>query len=350
MKKITVLIVDDSALIRNMLAQIINSSDFMEVIGTSADPYEAREKIKQLNPDVITLDVEMPRMDGITFLKNLMRLRPMPVVMISTLTEKGSQTTLEAMELGAIDYIAKPKIEVAEELPKIADEIITKIRIAAKANISALDKNKAMQSTPYKPNLAKKVLKDDIELIAIGASTGGVEALKVVLSDLPETMPPIVIVQHMPGTFTSSFAKRLNASVKLTVTEFSGDEKPLLPNNVYLANGHQHLAIRASGNRVLGNCVDSEPVNRHKPAVDVLFDSVAAHIQGRAIAVLLTGMGYDGAEGMAKIKNTGAITIAQDEASSVVWGMPRIAVERDAASYVLGLEKIAPFLIERCYG
>lgn len=350
MRKITVLIVDDSALIRNMLSEIINSSDFLEVIGTSADPYDAREKIKQLNPDVITLDVEMPRMDGITFLKNLMRLRPMPVLMISTLTEKGSQTTLEAMELGAVDYIAKPKVAVAEELPKIADEIITKIRIAARANISALDKSKALSKTPYKPNLSKKVLKDEIELIAIGSSTGGVEAIKVVLSSLPENMPPIVIVQHMPGTFTNSFAKRLDSSVKLKVSEFSGSEKPLMPNHVYLANGNQHLAIRMSGNRLLGHCVDSEPVNRHKPAVDVLFDSVAHHIQGKSIAVLLTGMGNDGARGMGKIKDTGAVTVAQDEASSVVWGMPRIAVEQGAANYVLGLDKIAPFLVERCYG
>ena len=350
MKKVKVLIVDDSALIRSLLSEIINSSEFLEVIGTSADPYDAREKIKQLNPDIITLDVEMPRMDGITFLKNLMRLRPMPVVMISTLTEKGSQITLQALELGAVDYIAKPKVSVAEELPKLADDIITKIRIAAKARVSALADDKPVIRPVIKKSLGCKTLKDEIGLIAIGASTGGVEATKRLLLGLPEAMPPIVIVQHMPGGFTTSYAKRLDTLLPATVAELHGGDQSLQKNHIYLANGNQHLAVRTSAGRVLGFCTDDNPVNRHRPSVDVLFDAVAGCMNGRAIAVLLTGMGVDGAAGMASIKKSGAITVAQDENSSVVWGMPRVAVEQGSANYVLPLDKIAPFLVERCYG
>lgn len=350
MKKITVLIVDDSALIRNLLSEIINASHFLEVIGTSADPYEAREKIKKLQPDVITLDIEMPRMDGITFLKNLMRLRPMPVLMISTLTEKGSEITLKALELGAVDYIAKPKISVAEKLSELADDITTKIRIAAKANISAYSEHSHPVVAPVLSLNRKKELKDDIGLIAIGASTGGVEATKRLLSMLPKAMPPIVIVQHMPAGFTHSYAKRLDSLLEATVTEFSGAEKVLEAGGIYIANGDQHLAVRTSGGRILGYCKNADPVNRHRPAVDVLFDSVAEFIKGQAVGVLLTGMGVDGAAGMAKLEKIGAITVAQDEASSVVWGMPRVAIEQGAAKYTLSLDKIAPFLIERCYG
>lgn len=349
-KKTTVLIVDDSALIRKLLNEIISSSQFLEVVGTCADPFEAREKIKQLNPDVITLDVEMPRMDGITFLKNLMRLRPMPVVMISTLTERGSDITLQALELGAVDYVAKPKVEVAEKLSALNNDIVTKIRIAAKANVNVNTAASIPKSSAAVPSIAKKVLKDDIRLIAIGASTGGVEATKRLLSFLPKEMPPIVIVQHMPAGFTSSYAKRLDNLLPATVIEFSGSDQTLQPSHIYIANGAQHLAVRASGGRILGYCIDSDPVNRHRPAVDVLFDSAAETVKGQAIGVLLTGMGVDGASGLAKIKNTGAITVAQDEASSVVWGMPRVAIEQGSANYVLDLDKIGPFLVERCYG
>jgi len=292
-KKVTVLIVDDSALIRKLLHEIISSSDFLEVVGSCADPFEAREKIKQLNPDVITLDVEMPRMDGITFLKNLMRLRPMPVLMISTLTERGSEITLQALELGAVDYIAKPKVAVAEKLTELTHDIVTKIRIAAKANVHAHTADSSVAIKPIKPAIGKKVLKDDIRLIVIGASTGGVEATKRVLSFLPKEMPPIVIVQHMPAGFTGSYAKRLDSLLPATVSEFSGGDQVLQANHIYIANG---------------------------------------------------------AQGLASIKNTGAITVAQDEASSVVWGMPRVAIEQGSANYVLSLDKIGPFLIERCYG
>lgn len=348
MKKITVLIVDDSALIRKLLKEIISTSDFLEVVGACADPYEAREKIKSLNPDVITLDVEMPRMDGITFLKNLMRLRPMPVVMISTLTERGSDVTLQALEIGAVDYIAKPKVDVVDKLNELTHDIVTKIRIAAKANIAvSVNKN---APKPTITTLAKKSLKDDIRLIAIGASTGGVEATKRLLSFLPAQMPPIVIVQHMPAGFTASYSKRLNNNLPASVEEFSGSDQTLKNGHIYIANGAQHLAVRTSANRILGYCIDSDPVNRHRPAVDVLFNSAAESIKGQTIGVLLTGMGVDGAAGLANIKDTGAITVAQDEKSSVVWGMPRVAIEQGAANYVMDLDKIGPFLVERCYG
>lgn len=350
MKKIKVLIVDDSALIRNMLSQIINASPFLEVIGTSEDPFDAREKIKKLNPDVITLDVEMPRMDGLTFLKNIMRLRPMPVLMISTLTEKGSEITLKALELGAVDFVEKPKVSVADKLSLLAEEIVTKIRITARANISAHNSTDKIRISTAMPSLGKKTLKDDISIIAIGASTGGVEATKQLLSALPKEMPPIVIAQHMPPGFTSSYADRLDKHLSAKVIEFSGYERTLENNHIYLANGSQHLSVRKSGGRILGFCTDAEPVNRHRPAVDVLFDSIAASVKEQALAILLTGMGVDGAAGMESIKKTGAITVAQDESSSVVWGMPRVAIEQGSAKYVLSLDKIGPFVVERCYG
>lgn len=351
MKKIRVLIVDDSVLIRKLLTEIISKSDFLEVVGSCSDPYEAREKIKALNPDVITLDIEMPRMDGITFLKNLIRLRPMPVVMISTLTQKGSDITLQALELGAIDFIAKPKISVMNELPFLAEEIVTKIRIAANAKVSALklDDHKVPVSSVGKA-CSQREMKDDIELIAIGASTGGVEATKVLLETLPKKMPPIVIVQHMPPGFTSSYANRLNNLLEATVIEFVATRDQLMPGHIYIANGNQHIEVQKRGSSIYGLCIDSDPVNRHKPSVDVLFDSVANAFDGHVLAVLLTGMGVDGAEGMSHIRKTGAITVAQDEVTSIVWGMPRVAIELGAANYVLPLTKIGPFLVERCYG
>ncbi|MBX2809461.1 MAG: chemotaxis response regulator protein-glutamate methylesterase [Cellvibrionaceae bacterium] len=348
MKKITVLIIDDSALIRKLLKEIIDNDPQLEVVGMAVDPYDAREKIKQLNPDVITLDIEMPKMDGITFLKNVMRLRPMPVVMISTLTEKGASITIQALEIGAIDYIAKPKVAAAEELPKLAADITGKIRLAARANMSLA--GGALAKTQQVPAPVAPTATSRVSVIAIGASTGGVEATKWLLKDLPDAMPPIVIVQHMPGTFTTSYAKRLDALLPLTVIEFEGAEKPLEKNHVYIANGNQHFCVKGRGHRLVGYCVDAEPVNRHKPAVDVLFESVANTVNKDAIAILLTGMGVDGAAGMGKIKAAGALTIAQDQQSSVVWGMPRVAIEQGAADHILPLDKIAAFTVKQCYG
>lgn len=342
------LIVDDSSLIRHLLTEIINKSDSLVTIGTAVDPYDAREKIKKLRPDVLTLDIEMPKMDGLTFLKNLMRLRPMPVVMVSTLTDKGSEYTLTALELGAVDYIAKPRLSIAQELPMLADNIVSKIKVAAKANVDALEHQHLANIVAIDSPIRKKLQKN-IHLIAIGASTGGVEATKALLAGLPENMPPIVIVQHMPANFTKAYADRLNSLVKANVSEFNGEAKELLVNHIYIANGAQHIVVKKTGARLIGSCQDSEPVNRHKPAVDVLFNSVANAIRSNGISILLTGMGVDGAAGMSAMKKSGAVTVAQDEKSSVVWGMPRAAIEQSAADYVLPLNKIASFLVDRCY-
>ncbi len=349
-KPIKVLVVDDSELIRTLLTEILNTDPNIEVIGTASDPFDAREKIKQLNPDVLTLDIEMPRMDGITFLGNLMRLRPTPVVMISTLTEKGTDSTMQALELGAIDYVAKPKLGVSSELPKLSKEIIAKVKLASRANISALEHNIKQEqfSKPIsiRPN---QKLADNIKIIAIGASTGGTEAIKEVLTSLPVNMPPIVIAQHMPAGFTKSFAKRLDKLLPFTVEEFIEGKRPLKNNHVYIANGNEHLIVRKRGDQLFGACEDSEPVNRHKPSVDRLFISITESCTNDAIALLLTGMGIDGANGMAEIRKQGSITIAQDEKSSVVWGMPKAAVERNAATEVLALKKIGRRLTELCY-
>lgn len=350
-KTISVLIIDDSELIRSLLTEIINQDPNLEVIGTAIDPIDARSKIKELNPDVLTLDIEMPRMDGITFLEKLIRLRPMPVVMISTLTEKGAEVTLEALQLGAIDYIPKPKLDVRTALPILTQEINSKIKHAARANISALAHNINQQQfvEPIKPLPAGKPNRK-IDLIAIGASTGGTEAIKEVLLSLPKEMPPILIVQHMPEGFTESFAKRLNGLLPLEVKEFNQSSEALAANHVYIANGAEHMRLEktASGYKLQRD--SSDPVNRHKPSVDVLFNSVAECCSNNTIGIILTGMGVDGAAGLKRIRNGGAVTIAQDQSSSVVWGMPRVAVEQQAALEVLPLSKIGRKLIELCYG
>ena len=317
---VKVLVIDDSELIRNLLTEILSKDAHLKVVGTAIDPFDAREKIKELNPDVLTLDIEMPRMDGITFLKNIMRLRPMPIVMISTLTEKGADITLEALQIGAIDYISKPKLDVRTNLPALAAEICGKIKSAAKANVSAIEHNCHQKQIvkPFKP-LPSDQLNNTFDLIAIGASTGGTEAIKEVLLTLPEVMPPILIAQHMPGGFTNSFAKRLDSMCKLTVKEFSSEKEPLLANHVYIANGEQHMTV-SKRNGICSLIQDnSAPVNRHKPSVDVLFNSVAAITDNNSIGVLLTGMGIDGASGLKNMLGKGAVTIAQDEKSSVVW-------------------------------
>ncbi|ARN74978.1 protein-glutamate methylesterase/protein-glutamine glutaminase [Oceanicoccus sagamiensis] len=349
-KKIKVLIVDDSQLIRHLLEEILSSDERIEVIGTATDPFDAREKIKQLNPDVLTLDVEMPRMDGITFLSNLMRLKPMPVIMISTLTEKGADITLQALELGAIDYIAKPKVKVNEALPTLSKEINAKIKLAAKANVQALERifNREQFSSTVAVKAGQQ-RNQKIELIAIGASTGGTEAIKQVLMSMPTDMPPIVIVQHMPPGFTKSFAERLNKTTGISVRELTEQRLPLTAGHAYLANGDQHMVISEKQGQYFAGVEDSDPVNRHKPSVDVLFNSLAQHCSNNNVAILLTGMGIDGASGMKNMRDNGSLTIAQDENSCVVWGMPRAAVERDAAAEILPLEKIGQFLVNSCY-
>ena len=348
-KRIRVLIVDDSALVRSLLTDILRSDPDIEVVGVASDAHIAREKIKQLNPDVLTLDVEMPKMDGITFLKNLMRLRPMPVVMVSSLTERGADVTLDALALGAVDYLSKPKIDLAATLKDYGDELIEKIRAASKASVRALDPRraatiavKAAHSTdavlPKGP--PPKHLRTTDRIIAIGASTGGTEAIKEVLMRLPPDTPGVVIAQHIPKAFSGPFAKRMNDCSQVTVYE-AQDGQQVLAGHAYIAPGDKHLMVVRDGARYVCRLDDGVPVNRHKPSVDVLFRSVAQNAGRNAIGVILTGMGKDGARGLKEMLDAGSRTIAQDEATSVVWGMPGEAVALGAAQHVLALENVA---------
>ena len=352
-RRIKVLIVDDSALVRSLLTDILRADPGIEVVGVASDAHIAREKIKALNPDVLTLDVEMPKMDGITFLKNLMRLRPMPVVMVSSLTERGADVTLDALALGAVDYLSKPKIDLAVTLKDYGDELIDKIRAASKASVRALDPRraatiatnmatKAAHSTdavlPKAP--PPKQLRTTDRIIAIGASTGGTEAIKEVLMRLPPDSPGVVIAQHIPKAFSGPFAKRMNSCCHVTVYE-AEDGQQVLAGHAYIAPGDKHLMVVRDGARYVCRLDDGVPVNRHKPSVDVLFRSVAQNAGRNAIGAILTGMGKDGARGLKEMLDAGSRTIAQDEATSVVWGMPGEAVTLGAAQYVLALENVA---------
>ncbi len=352
---IKVLIVDDSALVRKLLTEMLSKDREIEVVGTAADPYAAREKIKALNPDVITLDVEMPRMDGVTFLENLMRLRPMPVVMVSSLTQHGADVTLRALELGAIDFVAKPVVDVAGSLANYADELVAKVRIAASARVHArvgAPRASAMQVDPRRtadavlPAAAagRRVLRTTERIIAIGASTGGTEAIREVLESLPPDAPAIVISQHIPAAFSKPFAERMNRISQMAVCE-AQDGQYILPGHVYIAPGDRHLLVARDGARYLCRLSDGPHVNRHRPSVDVMFRSVAQNVGPNALGVILTGMGDDGARGLKEMLEAGATTIAQDEASSVVWGMPGAAVKMGAAQSVLPLHRVAHELL-----
>jgi len=335
MKMIRVLVVDDSPLIRAVLTEVLQQAQDIEVIGTANDPYQARDLIKQLNPDVLTLDVEMPKMDGVSFLKNLMRLRPMPVVMISTLTQQGAPVTLECLELGAVDFVAKPTQQVGDKLLDYAQILHEKIRAAAKAKVRSL---KPASSKAPKPVIGNV---DNTKLVAIGASTGGTEAIKELLTGLPDSFSPIVITQHIPPVFSASFAERMDRSVALKVKE-AEDGELIKPSHVYIAPGDYHLAVVGVAGSLKCKVMQSPPVNRHRPAVDVLFKSIAKlELGNKVCASILTGMGADGAAGLLKLKEFDAYTLAQDEASSVVWGMPRAAIELDAAQQVLSLDAFA---------
>jgi len=339
-RKVQVLVVDDSELIRQILSQIINSSDDMEVVGVAVDPYDARDKIKQLKPDVLTLDIEMPKMDGISFLRNLMKLRPMPVVMISTLTEKGAPATLEALELGAVDYLPKPKMDQMQGLQSYSLDILEKIRVAASANIYSMERTqRARTEIPVEREKAAPFSFSPGRLIAIGASTGGTEAIKEVLLGMPADCPPFVLAQHIPPVFSTTYADRMNRLCDITVYE-AEDGMKLESGCAYLAPGDYHLRIERKGNAYYTKLDHSEPVNRHRPAVEVLFDSVIDSAATKAVGILLTGMGRDGADALLRMRKLGCNTIAQDEDSSVVWGMPGAAVKIGAACDILPLEKI----------
>lgn len=347
-KKINVLVIDDSALVRKMLTEILESDKDISVIGTAQDPLIARDKIKKLNPDVLTLDVEMPKMDGITFLRNLMRLRPMPVVMVSSLTQAGADVTLQALEIGAVDFVSKPVADLAHQLENYRDELVDKIRVAAGARVRSYTEPPVNNLTVEEKHNADVILSKSgrqhftttESIVAIGASTGGTEAIKEVLIQLPVTTPGTVITQHIPGSFSGAFAARLNSLSAMNVCE-AVDGQQILPGHAYVAPGDQHLMVVGNGARYHCKLSDGPAVNRHKPSVDVLFRSVAQSAGPNALGIILTGMGDDGARGMKELQEAGATTIAQDEASSVVWGMPGSAVKLEAADIVLPLHGIA---------
>ena len=349
---IKVLIVDDSALMRALLTEIIGGAPDLDVVGSAPDPIAAREMIKVLNPDVLTLDVEMPKMDGLAFLERLMRLRPMPVVMISSLTERGSEVTLQALEIGAVDFVAKPRAENITLLQNYADEIRDKIRAACGAHLHKRIAPPPLRAEPrgeVAPTAAGSGLSARVlgeKLIAIGASTGGTEAIKDVLTGLPEDVPGIVMAQHMPESFTGSFARRLDSLCRITVVESQGGER-ILPGHAYLAPGHSHLLVRRSGGYYVTELSKSEPVNRHRPSVDVLFNSVAEQVKSNAIGVILTGMGKDGAQGMLEMRKAGAWNIGQDQESCVVYGMPREAANVGAVEDVSPLADVTPRILAK---
>ena len=342
MKSINVVVIDDSALIRKLLTEIINGQPGLRVVGAAPDPIVAREMIRSLNPDVITLDVEMPRMDGLDFLERLMRLRPMPVLMISTLTERGSEVTLRALELGAVDFITKPKLDIASGMAEYAEQIGDKIRIAAHARIKrrlASDVSPRLSADAVLPALHNRIASTE-KLVIVGASTGGTEAIKEFLLRMPPDCPGVLVTQHMPEAFTKSFADRLNALCRIEVREAQHGER-VLPGHAYIAPGHSHLLLKRSGANYMTELSSAPPVNRHRPSVDVLFRSAANYAGRNAIGVILTGMGKDGAAGMLEMKRAGAYNFAQDEASCVVFGMPKEAIVLGAVDEVLPLHDMA---------
>ncbi|MGE0385477.1 MAG: chemotaxis response regulator protein-glutamate methylesterase [Gammaproteobacteria bacterium] len=353
MSKIKVLVVDDSALIRRMLTEILQSDPGIEVVGTASDPYVARERIKETNPDVLTLDVEMPRMDGLSFLRNLMRLRPMPVLMVSSLTERGADVTLEALELGAVDFVTKPKIDVARGIEAYSQEIIDKVKLAAGARVrSAAPSATQLKVEPrYDTDavLSRRTGRQHFittePVIAIGASTGGTEAIREILERMPAGAPGIVITQHIPESFSATFARRMNSVSRMTVCE-AADGQQILRGHAYIAPGNRHLTVERDGARYVCHLRDGPPVNRHRPSVDVLFRSVAQNAGANAVGAILTGMGDDGARGMKELHDAGAATVAQDERTSVVWGMPGEAVRHGGVDQVLPLDRIAAELLK----
>ncbi len=335
---IKVLVVDDSALIREVLTRMLTRDGDINVVATATDPIDAREKIKQLNPDVVTLDIEMPNMNGLQFLDKLMRLRPTPVVMVSTLTKKGASETLLALELGAVDFVAKPSAEFSGGIDAFGANLRDKIRAAAKSDVRG---RSAGRADP--PKVAAKTASAAAPagaIIALGASTGGVEAIRTVLSNMPVDCPPIVIAQHMPAGFTSRFAARLDEVCELTVFE-AEDRMPLLPGHAYVARGDYHLRVERSSGQLKARLAQDELESGHRPSVDVLFESVAKTVGPMAVAAILTGMGRDGARGLKLMREAGAYTVGQSPGSALVYGMPRVAFEEGAVVEQAPVEAIA---------
>jgi two-component system, chemotaxis family, protein-glutamate methylesterase/glutaminase len=339
---IRVLIVDDSAVIRQLLTMLLAADPEIEVVGTAPDPYAARDAIKALNPDVVTLDVEMPRMDGLSFLRKIMELRPLPVLMISTLTQAGADVTIKALEIGAVDFVAKPKNDVVGAMESMGDELCAKVKAAARARVRA----RRVQA-PAPAQRAPAALGATRRIVFVGASTGGVEALMQLLLGLPADCPPILVTQHMPERFTTSFASRLNNECAMTVCE-AAHNQPVQAGHVYIAPGARHLEIVRSGSGYACSVHDGPPVSGHRPSVDVLFRSAARVIGRNAVGVILTGMGKDGAEGLLEMRQAEATTLGQDEATSLIYGMPRAAFERGAVMRQFPLLEMAEAIVDAC--
>ncbi len=348
-----VLIVDDSALIREILTEIIDGISGFTVVGTASDPHVGADKVMKLKPDIITLDIEMPKMDGLTFLDKLMHHRPIPVLIISSLSQRNSTTALKALELGAIDYVTKPVKSISTSLKDLTEEIKGKLDVCANCNVEKPKVTKKQIDQKYSADAVISVQdkKSSInfettdKVIAIGASTGGTVALGKLFQQLPDNLPGIVVVQHMPPGFTKSFADRLNTECKLYVKE-AEDNDTILSGQALIAPGDKHLVVNRSGTRFYVNVIDGPPVNRHKPSVDVLFRSVSQKIGMNSVGVILTGMGDDGAEGMLEMKDVGAHNIAQDEASSTVFGMPKVAIDKGGVHEILSLDAIGKYLLK----
>jgi two-component system chemotaxis response regulator CheB len=339
LRKVRVLVVDDSALVRQLLANGLGMDPGIEVVGTAPDPYAARDKIVELKPDVLTLDVEMPRMDGVEFLRRLMPQYPIPVVMVSSLTQRGKQITLESLEAGAVDFVAKPTTNMAHGLNAMMAELRTKVKIASTANVSHW-KSQRSAAPAAAPNQGARALAESThKVIAIGASTGGTEAIRKVICAFPPTMPGVVIVQHMPAGFTKLFADRLNQLCAMEVKEATSGDR-VLPGRILIAPGGRHMKLVRSGGIYQTVCEPGETVSGHCPSVDVMMHTVAEQVGANAIGVMLTGMGADGAAGMLAMRQAGARTLAQDQATSVVFGMPKVAFERGAAERLLPIDRI----------
>ncbi|MES3020840.1 MAG: chemotaxis response regulator protein-glutamate methylesterase [Pseudomonadota bacterium] len=355
MNRITVMVVDDSAVVRQVVAGLLNADPKIEVIGVAADPLLAMEKMKQQWPDVLVLDIEMPRMDGITFLRKIMQERPTPVIICSTLTEAGARTTIEALAAGALAIIQKPKLGIKSFLNQASDDLVAAVKAAARANLKLLG---ARALPPPPPKLSADavlahgaggaMVQTTERVVAIGTSTGGTQALEAVLTALPPTSPGIVVVQHMPEKFTTAFAARLDSVCRVTVRE-AKDKDRVLPGQVLIAPGGRHLLLRRSGAQYRVEVLDGPLVNRHRPSVDVLFRSVAKCAGGNAMGIVMTGMGDDGAAGLLEMRKAGATTIAQDEASCVVYGMPKEALRRGGVERSVALERIAKEIMQQQY-
>lgn len=347
MKRVRVLVVDDSALVREILVKGLSMDPEIDVVGSASNPYMARDKIVELKPDVLTLDIEMPRMDGLDFLRRLMPQYPIPVVMVSALTKRGAEVTLDALAAGAVDFVTKPSTDIARGLNAMLGELRAKVKTASKANLSAW-KSHLPAAKPQIVSQAALARSTD-KVIAIGASTGGTEAIRRIITEFPVGMPGVVIVQHMPPGFTKHFADNLNELSEMEVLEAQTNDR-VMPGRVLIAPGGNHMTVRRSGGQYLVTCSPGENVNGHCPSVDVLFQSVAHHVAGNALGIILTGMGKDGAQGLLEMRRAGARTMAQDEATSVVFGMPKVAYELGGAEFLTPVTMVTKNIIDLLNG